>query len=146
MLVVSILAGVGLLQAAIWIPITRSWKRRAAQFDAELSAQITASGERIIVGREPAVYRGGTGAYSVVKGNGVILLTDRRLLFRKRSGGVVEVAVDKVAGTRQSKSFLGSRVGGATHLVVATTDPAEVGFFVTDLSAWEAALSSVRSN
>jgi hypothetical protein len=144
-LVVVILVGVGLLQAAIWIPITRSSKRRATQFDTELRAEIEASGERIVIARQPAVYRGGTGPYSAVKGNGLILFTDRRLLFRKRSGGLVEVPVDKIAGTRRSKSFLGSRVGGAVHLVVATADPAEVGFFVTDLAAWESALAGVRS-
>lgn len=113
-LVVVILVGVGLLQAAIWIPITRSWRRRAAQFDTGFRAQIEASGERIVIAQQTAVYRGGTGSYSAVKGNGVILFTDRRLLFRKRSGGLVEVPVDTVALAGSARSDRAAQVAAAS--------------------------------
>jgi hypothetical protein len=73
-----------------------------------------------------------------------IILTDRRLIFRKLSGGLVEVPAQMIGGIRQAKTFRGSRVGGATHLVVTTTDSAEVGFFVNDITAWERALASSR--
>jgi hypothetical protein len=129
---------------AVWIVLIRSWRRRTDRFVEAFRAQAAASGERVIVGPESAVYRGGTRPYSAVKGNGKIILTDRRLVFRKLSGGLVEVPTHIIAGIRQSKTFRGSRVGGATHLVVTTTDSAEVGFFVNDLAAWERALDSSR--
>lgn len=143
-LVLFILLGVGLIQAAVWLVLIRSWRKRTNHFFAEFRAQAAASGERVIAGPESAVYRGGTGPYSAVKGNGTILLTDRRLVFRKLSGGLVEVPAPMIAGIRQSKTFRGSRVGGATHLVVTTTDSAEVGFFVKDIALWERALGSSR--
>ena len=144
LLVLVILLGVVLFQAAVWILLIRSWRKRAHRFLAEFGARAAASGERFIAGPESAVYRGGTGPYSAVKGNGTIILTDRRLVFRKLSGGMVEVPTQMIGEIRQSKTFRGSRVGGATHLVVATTDSAEVGFFVKDIAAWERALDSSR--
>ena len=141
-LVVLILVVVALVQAAVWIPLTRSWRRKRAEFETGFQAELAASGERILL-RESAIYRGGTGGYGAVKGNGTIILTDRRLLFRKVTGGLVDVARAKITATRRSKSFLGSRVGGRTHLVVATSDPAEVGFFVTDIDAWERELHRI---
>ena len=144
LLLLVILIGVGLIQAAVWILLIRSWRKRSNRFLADFRASAAASGERFIAGPEGAVYRGGTGPYSAVKGNGTIILTDRRLVFRKLSGGVVEVPANRIGGVRQSKTFLRSRVGGATHLVVTTTDAAEVGFFVEDTAAWARALDSSR--
>lgn len=144
MLVLVIALGVGLTPVAVSILVIRSWRTRMDRFLADFRAGAEASGERFIAGPEGAVYRGGSGPYSAVKGNGTIILTDRRLVFRKLSGGAIEVPVNMIAGVRQLKTFRGSRVGGATHLVVTTTDSAEVGFFVKDISAWTSALTSSR--
>ncbi len=140
LLVLVILLGVGLIQAAVLILLVRAWRTRANRFLAEFQARAAASGERFIAGPESASYRGGTRPYSAVKGNGTIILTDRRLVFRKLTGGMVEVPVANIIGIRQEKGFRGSRVGGMTHLVVSTIDPAEIGFFVKDIDAWERAL------
>ncbi|MCU1401228.1 MAG: hypothetical protein JWN62_4337 [Acidimicrobiales bacterium] len=144
--VLLILFGLVLIQAAVWIPIIRSWRRKQTQFDTAFAAEVLASGEQTAIAPESAVYRGSTGTYGAVKGNGTIVLTDHRLVFRKKSGGVVDIPVAKIAGVTESRSFLRSRVGGMTHLVVTTPDPAEVGFFVTDLPAWHSALDRVRSH
>lgn len=145
LLVVGILLLVGLLQAAIWIPVTRSWRRKREAFEVAFAADLAASGERIVRGPSSGVYRGATAHYGVVVGNGTIWLTDRRLVFHKRSGGVVEVPVARIVGTHQAKSFNGGRVGGQTHLVVSTSDPAEVGFFVDDDQGWATAIAAARA-
>ncbi len=139
-LVLVILLAVASIQAAVWIPLLRRWRKRSAGFVDDVCAKADASGERFAAGPEPAVYRGGSRPYSAVKGNGTMILTDRRLVFRKLTGGMIEVATSNITGIRQEKSFRGSRVGGMTHLVVDTADPAEIGFFVTDLAAWQRAL------
>ena len=136
LVVVLVLALVAVVQAAVWIPITRSWRRKRDEFETRFQAELAATGERILL-REQGTYCGGTGSYGAVKGNGTIILTDRRLVFRKISGGLVDIARSKITATRQSKTFLGSRVGGRVFLVVATDDPAEVAFFVADRDAWE---------
>jgi hypothetical protein len=137
LLIVAIMVGVGLIIAAVLVPLFRRWQRGEQEFLIELRAGMAKSGERMVVEPESAVYRGASAHYGAVKGNGKLLLTDRRLVFRKLTGGTVEVDVARITGTRTSPSFLGSRVGGQTHLIVETTDPAEVGFFVTDLTAWQ---------
>lgn len=139
-----ILLGVLVIQLAVWIPLIRRWRARSDRFVADLRAGAAVSGECFVAGPEKAVYRGGSGTYSAVKGNGTIVLTDRRLVFRKLSGGVVEVPTQVITGVRQSAAFRGSRVGGATHLVVTTNEQAEVGFFVEDAVTWERALDSIR--
>jgi hypothetical protein len=135
------LLAIVVIQVAVWVPLPRRWRRRSDGFVTEFTERATLTGERIVIEPESAVYRGSTGPYSRVKGNGTMLLSDRRLVFRKLTGGMVEVPLSKVTGVRQSKGFNGSRVGGMTHLVVATDDPAEVGFFVQDLGLWERALA-----
>lgn len=143
LLVVLVIGGLGLIQAAVWIPLVRSWRKKAAAFQRDLDAGIAASGERILRGPEKAVYRSGTPPFGAVKGNGTMLLTDRRLIFRKMSGGVVEVPVASITGIRQAVSFQSSRVGNTMHFIVATNDPAEVAFFVGDLDAWKAAVQAL---
>lgn len=138
------LLGVTLVQVAVWIPLLVLWRKRSRAFLEEFRARAAATGERFVAGPESAVYRGGSRPYSAVKGNGTMTLTDRRLVFRKLTGGMVEVPASSITGTRQAKGFRGSRVGGATHLVVTTTDPAEVAFFVGDPAAWELAVASIR--
>lgn len=144
-LVLLILLAVVALQAAILLPMLRTWRRRSKRFVADFRAQADLSGERIVKGPERAVYRGATGTYSKVKGNGTLILTDRRLVFRKLTGGMVDVPLSTVTGARQAKGFNGSRVGGMTHLVVATADPAEIGLFLDDVDAWEGALAAQMS-
>lgn len=139
-LVLVILLAVALVQAAVWIQLLRRRRKRSAGFVDGLRAQADASGERFTAGPEPAVYRGGSRPYSAVKGNGTLILTDRKLVFRKLTGGIIEVPTSNITGIRQEKWFRGSRTGGMTHLVVDTADPAEIGFFVTDLAAWQRAL------
>lgn len=135
-----ILAAVAFFVAALLLTLVILLRRMKIRSIAALHADLAASGEKVLVGPESAVYRGGSGSYSKVKGNGTIVLTDRRLLFHKLTGGVVEVARSAIVGVKRSKGFQGSRVGGQTHLVVATAEPAEVGFFVQNLDAWERAL------
>lgn len=142
MLVVGIVAAVGLVQAAIWIPLVRRWRKRSASFMEELHAELLTNGERMVIEPQSAVYRGATGPYGSVRGNGTILLTDRRLVFRKLTGGQVEVPLATVTGTHEAKSFNGSRVGGATHLVVDTNAPGQVAFFVNDRAQWANALAT----
>ncbi|MFN8053680.1 MAG: hypothetical protein U0Q22_19760 [Acidimicrobiales bacterium] len=139
-LVLGILLGVALIQALVWIPVVRSWRRTREAWTTEVHTEMLASGEHTVRGPERASYRGGSGSFSNVKGIGVLLLTDRRVLFRKTSGGVVEIERSAIVGTRRATSFNGSRVAGQTVLVVQVAG-AEAGFIVTDLDTWEQLLT-----
>ena len=135
-LVLGLLLVVGVVLAVVLVPMVRRGRAGSDEFVAALLAEAAATGEEVVAGPEPTNYRGRTGSHSSVKGNGTLVLTDRRLVFRKLTGGVEEVARSAIVGTRDERTFLGSRVGGQTCLVISTTEPAELGFFVRDLPAW----------
>ena len=140
-----LLLGIGLLQVIIWIPIVRWMRKRSAAARVALDAEIAASGEHVVRGPEKGEYRGASGGYSQVKGNCQLVLTDRRLAFVKLTGGRVDVQADRIVGVREAKAFLGSVVGGRSHVIVQTSDGSEVGFFVQDPGAWVSALRGATS-
>ena len=111
---------------------------RARRARARLAGELAR--EPAVRGPEPAIYRGCTGGYSQVMGNGQIALTEERLLFQKIVGGLVVVPRRTISGVSSAKTFNRSVVGGKTHLVVHTHS-GDVAFFVTDLDAWTAVLA-----
>ena len=138
-LILGILAAVALLVIA-----ALAWYRhRLRSLMRALSAELATTGELVQRGPEPAVYRGGTAGHSRLKGNGLLVLTDRRLLCRKLVGGRVEVPLAAIAGIREATWFLRSATAGHPHLIIQLQDGSEVGFFVSDHPAWLAALREV---
>jgi hypothetical protein len=119
------------------------YRQRLRHLMGSLAVELAATGETARRGPEPAVYRGGTAGYSRVKGNGLLVLTDRRLLCQKLVGGRVEVPLQAIAGMREATWFLRSATASQQHLIVQLQDGSEVGFFVSDHSAWLAALHAV---
>lgn len=143
--IVALVLGIVSLQALAWIALIRFAKRRAAALTAQLAQEIDASGERLLRGPEHGVYRGGSGSLPRVKGNAVIALTDRRLVFAKLVGARVEVATPDILGEREEKRFLRSAVGGQVHLVLSLRGGDELGFFVRDREAWLRTLHDLRA-
>lgn len=130
--------------AAMWIAIVFWIRRESARVAAEMLSEVSDStDERLVAGPENGSYRGSSGGHGKVKGYGVLVLTDRRLVFRKLMGATVEIPVHTITGTERTKWFRGARSGGATHLIVTTDEPAEVGFYVKDLDAWQRRLDAV---
>ena len=117
--------------------LVRRARRTRAQFEAELATQ------QVLIGPESALYRGGTGGYPGVKGNGLIALTTEQLRFRILVGTSLDIPLREITGLREDKTFKGARVGGRVHLIVQTAT-GEAGFFVGDNAKWIAALSSTR--
>jgi hypothetical protein len=77
-----------------------------------------------------------------VAGNARVLLTDRRLILVKTSGGRVTVHRASIRSIEERTTFLGRTVAGSRCVVVSMADGSEVGFVVPDPAAWVAALSS----
>lgn len=134
-LVASIAGPLLVLGALLTFVLTRKARTGREWLSAELRD------DPAIRGPERAVYRGSTGGYSQVDGNGQLALTRSRLLFRKTVGGAVEVPLAEVTEVRAQKTFRRSVVGDKVHLVVRT-HRGEVGYFVADLDAWIAAISA----
>jgi hypothetical protein len=143
-LVGVIVLGVALLFAVLWFVLFRPMLHRTSDWVTTFGEETRLTGERIIKEPESAIYCGGTKPHSSVKGNGRIALTDRRLVFRKLTGPIEEVLIASITGTRQAPWFRGERRGGRTHFVVELVDAGEIGFFVSDIEAWERAVTEAR--
>lgn len=145
LLVVGIVVVVAAVTAAIVIPVAVRAKRRGDEFWAAFDAEVAAGAETLVLPRQGCVYRGGTGTYSSVKGNGRVALTSDRLVVRKLTGGVIEVPTARITGAHEAKVFQGSVVGGRVHVVVEIADPpAEVAFYVDGNDRWLNALIGLR--
>jgi len=128
---------------ALVLGLVFAWlRRRLALLAHAMRDHAIQLGERFVIEPQSALYRGGKGYFSKVKGNGVIALTDKRLLFRKAIGQGMEIPLDQIAEVSESKWFMGSYRGGGMHLVLRLRDGVEVGFMVRDHQAWMNALQS----
>jgi hypothetical protein len=125
------------------VALLRVLKDRVKRTRAQLAVDL--AGEGLVLGPEGAVYRGGTGGYPGLKGNGTIALTGQRLIFVMLVGKGVELPVEDITGVHESKVFKGGVAGGMTHVVVETTR-GEAGFFVQDNVRWIAALRDVAQS
>ena len=135
-LVIALAAlGVSLTALYLWI---RARARRARE---AIATELMT--DAALRGPEPALYRSGSGPYPKVKGNGLIALTRRRLLFRIYVGKSVEIPLAEITGLREDKWFQGAMVGGKVHLIVQTA-AGEAGFYVSDNAAWVAAIDAAR--
>jgi len=132
----ALVVGAVVIVGAALVVVLRSVRRRLSADAASMAAEVVGRGERLVRDPEPAVYGGGSGAFTRVKGNGTLVLTDRAVEFGKVTGPTVRVAREDIASVARQRWFRGAATGGRTHLVIRLKDGDEVGFFVQDVTAW----------
>lgn len=142
MFVVLLVVGILAVQALVWIPVIVWFRRRSRRVAAELATELQS--ETVVRPPEKGTYRGATApGYPIVKNNGLIALTQRRLVFRTLTGKAIDIPVEAITGVREAAVFNGSVVGGRKHLIVQTA-AGEIGFYVSDSAGWTAVLLSGR--
>lgn len=132
LLVVGILA----IDLIILILIFGWIKRKSASLIESVRNELMIRGEKTIRGPETAIYRGGTGNSSKIKGNGLIVLTNRSLIFKKIIGQGLEISLEQIKNLRQDKWFLNSYRNGRFHLILQLKNGDEIGFIVQNHSVW----------
>ncbi len=138
--VIVLVGGILAVQLLIAVPLVIWWRRRSRQVAAWLAAEL--EGDTVVLGPEKGAYRGATApGYPVVKNNGMIALTRRRLIFRTLTNTTIEVPVAEITRVREQSVFKGSVTGGRPHLIV-TTAGGDIGFYVfSGIGPWIAALT-----
>jgi hypothetical protein len=141
--VVLLVLGIAAVQGLVWIPIIM-WLRRKHRVAAAALATAIES-ERVVRPPEKGVYRGATApGYPRVNNNGVIALTDHRLVFTTVTGKLIEIPNSQITGVRQAKVFKTAVRGGRTHLIIQTRS-GEIGFYVPSVADWINAIRTVAS-
>lgn len=141
-IVLLVLAVLG-LQVVIWVPLLLWMRKRGETTLEEVRLHVTSTGESITKGPDHGSYESGSGEFSAVSGAGVLVLTEKRLLFRKIIGADVEIPIERIKAVREEKTFRGSYRGGKLFLVIDTKNDDEVGFVVADHPSWLETLRGV---
>jgi hypothetical protein len=143
LLVAGVIGLVIVVNLAIWIPVRRRLRAQPAQ----LSAELAAAGEHLVLGPEAGIYRGGTATgYPRTGGNGTIALTDRRVAFRRALGGPIDIPISQIGPVRKDRWFRSGARMGQLHVIVGLRSGGEVGFYVRDADSWLAALEQVAAS
>jgi hypothetical protein len=135
--VVLLVLGILAFNAAIFAVVMVWVRKRMALRRAEVREKL---GPHPVIDVENATYRGATARFGKVKGLGVIGLTERKLVFARAVGKLLEIDRAEIVGVRLDKWFLRSWTGGIQHTILKLRDGTEVGFFVRDPARWTAAL------
>ncbi len=144
--IVQLVGVILIVQALIWIPLALWAGRRCARLAKSIRESVAASGERFLIEPEPAMFRGSSAHYGAIKGNCVLALTDRNLIFQKLSSREpVCIPIADIAEVTQDKWFLRSYRNGRQHLILTLQDGTQVGFMVQDHEVWMRTLSGTVS-
>jgi hypothetical protein len=127
------------INAAIWAIVIPLIKRSYARASKHLQADLSVSGENVLISPVNAYYHGRTDKFDITGGSAVAL-TDKRLVIRKLTSEVIEIPTSDIVSVRTAKWFNGKYRNGRYHVIVKTTENIEFGFQTPNYTAWVNAL------
>lgn len=133
-----VIAGVVAAVICIWA-VSLLWLRQKTQKLAhEFQERAREMGEKVIIDPQSCVYRGADSEYGNVKGNGVIALTNKRIMFKKLTGQQIEIQRSHISSASIENNYKGETAfaTGARHLVVETSNGNRIGFLVKNAERW----------
>jgi len=139
---ILILAGVMAAIFAAVVLITRRVGSGAEARADDLRAEVEHLGEGWEIPLQGASCLGSRRSFRNSKGNGVLGLTGRRVVFEPISGERVSVPLVRVVGARLGEWRRAAGAGRRRHLAIRLDDGDEVGFLVDDPEQWLGALAA----
>ena len=125
---IVLLIGLG---AVLLFLFSQLFKRQKAR----LRDEIERSGEALLAGPDSGLYQGGS-SYVSLKTQGVMALTDRRLIFRKPIGGDIEIPLSQITGVSENTWFQGNYRSGKPWLILSLATGGDVAFMVGEHDHW----------
>ncbi len=123
--------------------IYMSWKKGKI---AGLFREMKLSGETFVINPEFASFRGATAKYGRVKCDGVIGLTNDKIIFIPFIGSKTEIPLKEICDVTEEKKFLGCYRAGMTVLVLHEQE-VNIGFYVKDNIKWQNTITGIiRTN
>lgn len=142
--IILLIAVIIFIQAAVWFFLIRWMKARTQSLIQKMRERCCQESKGIVLGPQPGLYRGADAVFGNVRGNGVICLTESRLLFQKLTGQNIEIDRSEITDAAVEEWFKGkpSCATGGRHLVVKTKSGNRIGFLVRDAEKWVQAIQS----
>ena len=136
--IILLVTGILAINALIWITIIYWLKRRIEVIKSKMREEHGSGNGKFIIEPISALYRGADMHFGNVKGNGVICLTEKRLIFNKVTGQKIEIERAEIKEAIVEESFKGksSFATRGKHLIIKTMDGNRVGFLLRDAEAW----------
>jgi hypothetical protein len=131
-LIYLVIAGVVAVVVCIWAVLLLIVRRKSSKLATEFRESARQAVENLIIDPQSCVYRGADREFGNVKGNGVIALTNKRIMFRKLTGQQIEIDRSQITKVSIENTFKWETAfaTGASHLVVETNDGNRIGFLV----------------
>jgi hypothetical protein len=130
---------VALVVFALVVPllVVRWVVRRLRSLETALRTEVPPGD--LVLGPVQAMYRGGTGSFSRVKGNGALALTREKVLFRRIGGSTISIGRHDIVDVDLRNRFLKSN-NSHPCMVLRLASQDEVGFQLRGTPDWVAAL------
>lgn len=144
--IILLVVGIFVVQALVWFLMSRWLLKKTEALKNKLIEQYRKANIPFIIEPQSALYRGADARFGNVKGNGVICLTEKALLFEKITGQRIEIDRAEITEAQVEKSFKGktSLATGGRHLVIKTKDGNRVGFLLKDAEEWAQKINARR--
>jgi len=110
----------------------RHMRRQAAGLKKELDS----AGEPIVLGPEVGFYQGSLGGIVSLKTQGVVALTNRRIVFRQPLGKDIEFRLPQIHGVSENAWFQGNYRGGRSFVILTLGDGTQSALMVKDHDLW----------
>lgn len=136
--IILLIVGILVINALIWFAIIYWMKRRIEAIKSRMREEYSSENGKLIIEPKSAIYRGAEMWFGNIKGNGVVCLTEKGLIFNKITGQKIEIKRAEIKEAIVEESFKGkpSFATGGKHLIIKTTDGNRVGFLLQDAEAW----------
>lgn len=144
----TVMLAIGLLLLSLMVALlTFVWVRqRSRRLQRRMLENCRAADERIVLGPQAALYRGADRGVSNNKGNGVMCLTEKRLIFERLTGPRIVVDRTELKDASLARGFKGETAlgtGNQQHLLVHTKDGKRIGFLINQPQRWHDAIKRV---
>lgn len=135
---ILIIIGILALLICTWWVSLYVIRQRLCKLAMELRECARRAGEDLIIEPQSCVYRGANREFGNIKGNGVIALTEKRIMFKKLTGEQINMDRSRITKVSIENTFKGETnlATKGSHLIIETKDGNRIGFLIKNDKNW----------
>jgi hypothetical protein len=136
--IIIAVAGLLLIQAAVWVLRIRKMHKNTQLLARKLRDECRAAGKKMLAGPQLALHRSIGSTISDMRDNGIICLTDRDVMFEQLTGQRTDISRADIAEVTIEDTPLdrAAKATGGQFMVIKTKDDNRIGFIMRDAGKW----------